>query len=55
MAKSIATRKKVSSKKYKYYFFDSSGDPCSIDQYKWNLIDQHFIQNLDIFDKVYTQ
>jgi len=45
MTKSIATRKKVSSKKYKYFFSDWTGNPCRIDQYVWDLVDQHFIQN----------
>ena len=40
---------------YKYCFFDSTGDPCKIDQYKWDHVDQHFIQNSDIFDKTCIQ
>jgi len=55
MAKSIAMKKGENQKKYIYYFFDSTGDPCRIDQYNWDLIDQHFIQNLYIFDKTYIQ
>ena len=36
-------------------FFYSTGDTCRIDQYKWDLVDQHFIQNSDIFDKTCIQ